>query len=373
MEDNHNTTGEFLKLPMLFSVYRRKRVVIALASFLAKSNLFFMGYFQNKKICITGIGGFIGSRLAEIFSSKGAIVSGIEANPEKAKLLETKGFLVAVGSTSDSHLLEKCIRGCDFVLHTAAIVQEGGDLEEFRNVNVYASAEVARIAKKEGVRAMVHFSSVMVYGFTYPAYITEDGELRGENNPYCMTKIEGERELLKMMDSSFGVILIRPGDVYGPQSIPWVVRPLELMEMGLFSLPDGGSGTINLTYVDNLVHGVSLSLEKEAYGEAFNLTDGETLTWKEYFSRLAEAGGYSSPMSLPSFLIQILVQAVGVGYQLFGKTPPVSAEGVQFLLRQNPVSIEKAKNVLGYHPIIPMTEGIRTTMDWVKQEYKSKG
>jgi nucleoside-diphosphate-sugar epimerase len=327
-----------------------------------------MDYFQDKKICITGIGGFIGNRLAELLVERGAIITGIEIRPDRARELEKKGFHVYIGSTEDSQLLEKSLKGCDFVLHTAALVQEGGKLEEFRKVNVQASVEIAQIAKRLGVRAMVHFSSVMVYGFTYPENITEEGELRGEENPYCITKIEGERELHKIMDSKFGIIYIRPGDVYGPFSMPWVVRPLELMKMGLFSLPDGGNGRINLTYIDNLVYGVCLALEKEAYGEAFNITDGTTLTWKEYFSRLAEAGGFSPPMSLPSFVIKTFVQILGMGYHLLGNVPPVTEEGVRFLLRQHPVSIEKAKTILGYHPIVPMPEGIRKTMDWVSQE-----
>lgn len=327
---------------------------------------------DKKNICITGIGGFIGNRLAELFSEKGAIVSGIEIDPEKVKNLQNKGFTVYQGSTNDNQLLGKALEGCDIVLHTAAIVREGGNLEEFRSVNVQASVEIAKIAKNLGVQVMVHFSSVMVYGFTYPPFITENGELRGEDNPYCITKIEGERELSKLIDPNFGIIFIRPGDVYGPNSMPWVMRPLDLMKRGLFALPDGGNGKINLTYIDNLAHGVYLAIQEKAYGEAFNITDGETLTWKEYFTRLADAGGHTHPMVLPAFLLKGLVRALGFGYSLMGEEPPVSEEGVNFLLRQNQVSIEKARTKLGYNPKVPMPDGVRKTMDWVSQNYKSK-
>jgi nucleoside-diphosphate-sugar epimerase len=327
---------------------------------------------DKKNICITGIGGFIGNRLAELFSEKGAIVSGIEIDPEKVKNLQKKGFTVYQGSTNDNQLLGKALEGCDIVLHTAAIVREGGNLEEFRRVNVQASVEIAKIAKTLGVKVMVHFSSVMVYGFTYPPFITENGELRGEDNPYCITKIEGERELSKLIDPNFGIIFIRPGDVYGPNSMPWVMRPLDLMKRGLFALPDGGNGKINLTYIDNLAHGVYLAIQEKAYGEAFNITDGETLTWKEYFTRLADAGGHTHPMVLPAFLLKGLVRALGFGYSLMGEEPPVSEEGVNFLLRQNQVSIEKARTKLGYNPKVPMPDGVRKTMDWVSQNYKTK-
>jgi nucleoside-diphosphate-sugar epimerase len=77
-------------------------------------------------------------------------------------------------------------------------------------------------------------------------------------------------------------------------------------------------------------------------------------------------------MILPAFLLKGLVSAMGFGYSIMGKEPPVSEEGVNFLLRQNQVSIEKARTKLGYNPKVPMPEGVRKTMDWVSQNYKSK-
>ena len=125
---------------------------------------------------------------------------------------------------------------------------------------------------------------------------------------------------------------------------------------------------MNCTYVDNLCSGILLSLEKEAYGSTFNITDGTTVTWKEYFNRLAIAGGFSPPLSLPSSLARALVEVVGFGYRMFGKPSPVSSEGIDFILRNHPVSIEKAKRELGYVPVISMEEGLRITFEWVKSK-----
>lgn len=323
---------------------------------------------KNTKICITGIGGFIGRRLAEILKSRGAIVSGVEVNPESAEELRRSGFEVVNGNTSDRNLLENFLRGKDIVIHTAAIVREGGDFEEFRNVNVHATVLLAGIARELGLRAFVHLSSVMVYGFDYVEGIDEDGELKGEGNPYCITKIEGEKALQGLMNDRFGIIIIRPGDVYGSGSRPWVLRPLELMQLGLFSLPDGGTGRMNCTHVDNLCAGILLSLEKEAYGGVFNITDGDTVTWKEYFDKLAVSGGFSPPLSLPAILARALVEVVGFGFRMVGKPSPVSGEGIDFILRKHPVSIERARKILGYEPVISMQEGLRSTFEWVSRE-----
>ncbi|MCG6169574.1 NAD-dependent epimerase/dehydratase family protein [Leptospira sanjuanensis] len=327
---------------------------------------------RGKTVCITGIGGFIGKRLAEIAHERGILVRGIELDPVRADELRKQGFTVIVGSTSDSNALAAAVKGSDYVLHTAAIVREGGSLEEFRKVNVYSSVELAKIARKAGAKGMVHYSSVMVYGFTYPPFVTEQGPFRGEGNPYCITKIEGESALLKLNDPpKFGILFIRPGDVYGPGSGPWVVRPIQLMKKKLFSLPNGGKGRINLTYVDNLVEGTLLALEKQAWGEAFNITDGTTMTWREYFDRLAESAGLSKPLSAPAWFLKGLILLMGAACKLIGKEPPATKEGVNFILRENPVSIEKAKSLLGYRPKIETETALKKTSDWVRLYAKS--
>ena len=192
--------------------------------------------------------------------------------------------------------------------------QAGKDTAADLLVKVYGFQKFA-FAEEPKIATAQKYNFPLQWTMTQPGkaqeILTENGELRGEDNPYCITKIEGERELSKLIDPNFGIIFIRPGDVYGPNSMPWVMRPLDLMKRGFFALPDGGNGKINLTYVDNLAHGVYLAIEEKAYGEAFNITDGETLTWKEYFTRLADAGGHTHPMVLPAFLLKGLVRALG--------------------------------------------------------------
>ncbi|WP_241686725.1 NAD-dependent epimerase/dehydratase family protein [Leptospira stimsonii] len=327
---------------------------------------------RGKTVCITGIGGFIGKRLAEIAKERGILVRGIELDPTKVKILREKGFTIIHGSTSDPLAMQEAVSGSDYVIHTAAIVREGGSLEEFRKVNVHSSVELAKIARACGAKGMIHYSSVMVYGFSYPANISEEGPFRGEGNPYCMTKIEGESALLPLNDPpSFGILFIRPGDVYGPGSGPWVVRPIQLMKKKLFSLPNGGKGRINLTYVDNLVEGTLLALEKEAWGEAFNITDGTTMTWKEYFFQLADSAGLSKPLSAPAWFLKVLIFIMGILYKSVGKEPPATTEGVNFILRENAVSIEKAKSILGYRPKVKTDDALQITRAWIGSYSKS--
>lgn len=273
-----------------------------------------------------------------------------------------------IGSVTDPIATHQACRGVDIVLHTAAIAKENGAMADFRAVNVGGTVTLAKAAKANNVKTFVHLSSVMVYGFRYPDQITETGPLRGENNPYCQTKIESEQELWKLNDPpNFGIIIIRPGDVYGPGSLPWVVRPLLLMQQKLFICPDDGRGIMNHVYIDNLIDAIFLAIEQECYGEAFNITDGERTSWKDYFTYLAEIGGFRSPLCLAAHLIKPLIRVRQLGQTIRGQKVDLLPESIDFITRPHAYSIAKAQQQLGYQPKISLSEGMNYTQQWLKQ------
>lgn len=241
-------------------------------------------------------------------------------------------------------------------------------MDEFRRVNVGGTVNVCENAREAGAKAFVQLSSVMVYGFTFPPYVTETGPLRGENNPYCQTKIESEEAALRYnQPPRFGVIVIRPGDVYGPGSVPWVVRPAKLMRKRQFGLPGGGQGIMNHVYVDNLIDAIFLALEHEMWGETFNVTDGADTTFRSYFTRLAKAVGAPRPYSVPLPLVKGIAWIMQKSAVLLGREPQVSPDAIAFLNRPYPYSIEKARKLLGYEPRVTLDEGMARTALWLQE------
>ena len=205
----------------------------------------------GKTVLITGIGGFIGSHLAQRAMTIGMKVKGLQRSEHNLQNLRQLGAEVILGDITDPIAVEKACKGVDIVLHTAAVVKETGSMAYFRKVNVEGSLNMAIAAKKASVQMFVHLSSVMVYGFNYVDRINEEGELSGDNNAYCQTKIESEQELIKFNETNnIGLIIIRAGDVYGARSNSWVTRPLQLMEKKMLILPNGGKGIINHVYID---------------------------------------------------------------------------------------------------------------------------
>lgn len=321
----------------------------------------------EQTLFISGISGFIGLRTAELAIARGMKVRGLARSAEKAKQAQKLGAEVMIGNVTDPTTAYKACQGVDIVLHIAGIVQESGSLKHFREVNVGGTVNMAKAAKSAGVKIFTHLSSAMVYGFNYPDGITEDGPLRGENNPFCQTKIEAEEALLQLhAPPGFGIIIIRPGDVYEPGSIPWIVRPLLMMQQKLFALINDGRGVINHLYIDNLIDGIFLAIEKEAHGEIFNITDGQQTSWREYFTRLAEMANLPVPYSLPKDEAKLLLRVREQGQKLFRKKPDLLPETVDFLSRPYAYSIAKAQNMLNFQPKIDLEEGMRRTQEWLQ-------
>lgn len=311
-------------------------------------------------MAITGAGGFIGLRMAERARERGMRVRGLDLGAEAARRAEALGFETIVGDVNDADAVRRLCAGASVVFHTAAIVDEGGEWAKFRRVNVDGTRHVASVAREAGVPRFIHLSSVMVYGFEYPRFVSEEGPLRGEGNPYCQTKIESEEALRPLhRPGSFETIVIRPGDVYGPGSVPWVVRPAELMKRGLFVLIGGGRGIMNHVHVDNLIDGIFAALDRGATGEAFNLTDGAETTFREYFTRLGALVGRKGFPSLPKPLAIAAFAAMARGARAFGRKSLAEPSAVPFVTRPHPYSIEKARSWLGYEPKVSLDDGMR--------------
>lgn len=300
-------------------------------------------------IGITGTG-FIGTAAARRWRARGHAVRGVDLHPDVHGEWAAAGATTMAGDIADPAAMAEFCSGLDTVVHTAALVAEAGDLEVFRRVNVEGTRVVASAARDAGVRRFVHLSSVMVYGFDYPDGISEDGPLDGADNPYCITKIESEAVVADLHDpGTLDVFTIRPGDVYGPGSVPWVVRPYEAMTAGMWA--DIGSELtplINHVYVDNLLDGIEVILEAGASGQPLVITDRQRTTTAEFYAPLLRHAGLD-PEAVPRISAADAVA--------FGLDP----QAVRYLTRRGTYSADRVA-ALGYVPAVDLTEGMARTV-----------
>ena len=324
---------------------------------------------SGKTVAITGVCGFIGRHLARRCLSLGANVRGLDTTDSGSFQPNEAEIDVLVGDVTNCDDAKQLCCGADVVIHTAAVVREGGDPELFQRVNVGGTRTVVEAAKAAGVQRFVQISSVMVYGFNFPDQVDESAELRGEGNPYCETKIESERVAIDLHEpGGMEVIVIRCGDVYGPGSMPWTVRPVQMMKSFQFVLVDGGRGIMNHVFIDNLTDGIILALQSDHTGEAFNISDGVGTTFREFFGYYSRMIGWRPLMSLPGFLVRPGIVATNSVFRLLGIPPQVYPDFVNFVSRTNTYSVQKAADKLGYAPSVNLDEGMRRTSQWLVEQ-----
>ena len=315
-----------------------------------------------RTVLITGAAGFIGGHLRDRLRDAGVTVRGVDliADPRRD---------IIAGSTLDPESWGSALAGVDTVVHAAATVSNVAPLEEAWSVNVLGTDRVMRAAAAAGVAHFVHLSSIAAFGEDFPDGVTEEYPSHLTGHSYADTKINGEAVVLAA--HAAGLIdctVVRPGDVYGPGSRPWVLIPIELIRKGQAILPDHGRGIFSPTYIDNLTDGIALTLrEPAARGQIFTLTDGVGVTCWEYFSRLAALVD-GRVRSLPGPFAQALALSVGAVTRRMGGHSELGPASFGMLTRRGTYSIAKARRLLGYEPAIDLDEGMRRVGDWLDQQ-----
>jgi nucleoside-diphosphate-sugar epimerase len=315
---------------------------------------------HSKTVLITEVNECIGQRAALMALEKGMNVRGLVRSPAAAEAVKALGIEVLISDMVNTATLAPACAGVDIVINSpSSLIDEGKTLKALRQISVESARAIASTAQAAGASCFVQISNVLVYGFQYPDQVTEAHPLSSVTNPIGITQLEAEQAVIALNSPNFGVINLRAGDVYGPDSTPWVVRPIHMMKAGAFFLINNGKGIMNHVYVDNLLDAAWLAIEQAAYGETFNITDGCRTSWKEYYSSLAKVAGMPAPTSVPLFVAKAAVKLQS------GKEGGVTLAAIDAVTRQHAYSIEKATRVLGYQPRITLSQGMAKTADWL--------
>jgi nucleoside-diphosphate-sugar epimerase len=319
---------------------------------------------------VTGGSGFIGGRLAErLATEEGVRVRAMVRNLKKAERLQKLPLEIVQADLLDLDSLREAVRGCDLVFHCAALVRESGDPKEFFQTNVEGTENILKASREAGVKKFIHFSSVAVYGMNPPSQVDETTGYQPCGNLYCDTKIAAEKAVWDVHQRArLPVVVIQPANVYGPNSNPWTIRPIKLINSGQMILINGGAGLCNYVYIDNLIDATLVATKRDpSVGRAYLISDGNPVTWKEFFGCYARMAGKSKIKSVPEGLAWAIALGMELTSKFSGKPPKISREAVRYLTRQSRFSIEKAERELGYHPRFSLEEGMKLTEHWLRE------
>ena len=317
---------------------------------------------KPKKVLITGANGFIGNTLMRYYKAQKVPVVGVD-------LVGNHNDIVT-GDIANPETISHLLESCDVVVHTAALVSNSIADTDMWRVNVLATRNLIAAAEKYKVRRFVQLSSIVAYGNAAEGELDEDQPVHADGGSYVLTKLASEHTVLAAQaKSSLELVIIRPGDVYGPGSRPWIILPLEAINKGQFMLPAEGKGFFRPIYIDDLVRGIALAVStQEASGEIFNLSCEGYMSTKKFFSHHYQWKNKRGPMVVSTKLALFAAAAATKIANLTGGVNEASTATVTQLCTKSWFSIAKAERILGWKPEVSFDEGIERSRLWAAEQ-----
>ncbi len=320
------------------------------------------------KVFVTGGTGFIGGEVVRQLRARGEEVACLVRTPEKGKAVADLGCELVSGDLSDAAALGAGMKGCDAVIHAAAMYEVGIPAKQHPamwEANVAGTERVMKAALEAGVPRIVYVSTVGVFGNTHKEVVDESYEHPGKEftSYYEQTKLEAHRIVKRMIaEQSLPAIIVQPGGVYGPGDTSQVADLLEQFFAGklpLLPFPELG---ICMTHVEDIAGGILLALDRGKLGEIYVIS-GPATTMREAIETVAGVSGRTAPKrDLPTGLMKAMVPFGPLVGKMMGQPPNLrelisSGDGVTFW-----ASYEKAGRELGYAPR-GLEEGLRQTLE----------
>jgi nucleoside-diphosphate-sugar epimerase len=325
-------------------------------------------------VLVTGAAGFLGSHVTEMLAASGEQPRALIRPDESIRTAAHIDVEIHVGDIADHACLERALRGVDRVLHCAARTGPWGAEADYERTNVQGLETLVRAALAAGVQRVVHVSSATVHGIDLGGAADETAPMRDERYPYTRSKVAGERVLERLIqEEGAPVTIVRPGWIYGPRDHTSFARLARMIDTRRMVMAGAGRNHLPLIYVGDVVRGVLLACQAtQAVGRSYLLVNDELVTQREFLSAIAAELGCPPPARQVPYRLGLMAGAVAesVGRSLrSGKPPRVTRFGLKLLGGENRFSITRARQELGFSPLVDMAEGVRRTVDWYRETY----
>ena len=317
-----------------------------------------------QKVLVTGADGFIGSHLTEELVRRGVDVRAFvfynsfnswgwldRSSPEIRRNLD-----VFAGDIRDPNGVREAMKGCDVVLHLAALIAipySYHSPDTYVDTNVRGTLNVLQAARDLQVDRVVHTSTSEVYGTARFVPITEEHPLLGQS-PYSATKIAAD-QLAYSFFASFGlpVAIARPFNTYGPRQSARAVLPTIITQIaaGARRLKLGATQpTRDFNFVKDTVRGIlAVAAAQAAIGKVVNIGSN-------YEVSIGDAA---------AMIAQLMGVEVGIDTDPVRLRP--AASEVERLWADN----TRARDLCGWQPEYGgrkgLARGLRETIDWFTQ------
>lgn len=333
------------------------------------------GLLQSKtsnrmNIFVTGITGYIGEKLALTLAEEGHRIHALVRTPSKVRV-HHPNIKVFVGELSDKESIVRAAENCEVMFHLAAFARVWDrHPEKYFEENVQGTRNILDIALRTNVRKFVFTSTAGVIGPSGDQPADEETIRKVDFfNEYESSKALAETAVQDFVRKGLHAVIVSPPRVYGPgrmtqsNAVSLLVKKYISGKWRL--MPGDGNTTGSYAYIDDIVRGHILAMEKGRAGEKYIL-GGVNVTYKELFDTIQKISKTNYKLfRLPFFMVQMFANSQLLMASLFHIQPLVTPKWSRKYMYNWSLSSEKARVELGYR-ITPLKEGLTKTIDWLK-------
>jgi len=323
------------------------------------------------KYFVTGATGFIGSPLAKKLADSGHTVHALFRSKSKTAPIKHPNIRLYKGDILDPKSLHRALAGCPYVFHTAAMTKIWTKNPQlYYEINVKGTKNVMEAALTSGVKKLVITSTAAVFGPSSNGEVNEKSRRETE----CFTEYEKTKEkadllALNYLKKGLEVVLVHPTRVYGPGLIKESNSATKLLRLYIQGrwpiMPGNGKSIGNYVYIDDVIKGHLLAMNKGRSGEKYIL-GGENASYLRFFNSLKKVSQKNYPLlRLPFFIIFGFSQIIKISAKIFDYYPFITPEMAKKLSQNWLISHKKAYQELGYKPI-PLEKGMAKTIQWLE-------
>lgn len=320
-------------------------------------------------VLVTGANGFIGQQVVQKLLAKNIPIKALVRPGKNLPASWSGNVEVTQGSISDKAAVAAAAQGAGTIIHLAAVVSDWGDENLYREFTVEGSRLVFEEAVKSGAR-IVLASSIVVYGDNIRLMSCPEDTPYGKTfGPYSRAKQTQEKLAWEYhREKGMKLTVVRPANVYGPGSKLWFHEVVNVLRSGEPALVSGGNMNAGLAYVDNVADILILAGATDAaLGQAYNASDGLTVTWKDYAGDIAIMIGARPPKSIPRPIAAVFAVVYETVWKMLGikKRPPITRESLNLVGSDNRIPNIRVKTELGYEPAVSYTEGLKRMREYI--------
>lgn len=335
-----------------------------------------------RRILITGATGFLGGAVARELHRHGHSVLATGRDARKGNALQSIGIAFQPCDLSgDMAAVERLVRGCDAVVHAAALSAPWGRRADFDAANVSATRTIVQACTSVGMRRVVHVSSPSVsFEFAEQRGLREDQPWNAPAaNDYIATKRVAERLVVEAALAGLDALVLRPKALFGPGDTTLLPRVIRVAKRGPFPLFGTGDPPLDLTWIGDAVSAVIAAIRAPATcrGRVYHVTSGDPQPRSLVLRTILEANGLPvrfREIPLPKAMaIAGTLEWASRAFTLGRWEPPVTRYSVGALAYGQTLDISAARADLQYAPQGNVLAALRQCGEWSRDASTTAG